>query len=112
MTISKPQELTFTALGNPVRRHILHMLSQKDMSVVEIAAQVTVSRPAISKHLKLLKNAQLIKFQTVGTCNFYGLNKEGFDNARCWLDGFWDNALDRFKLLAENTGSQLDGDVK
>lgn len=103
MQLNKKQELTLTALGNGVRRDIVQMLAQNSMSVGEIAARIPVSRPAISKHLKLLKNANLIKAESMGTRNIYRLERQGFEDAKNWLDGFWDDALARLKMVAENS---------
>ena len=100
------QELIFDALGSSVRRDIIQMLSDKPMSVGDIASQLPVTRPAISKHLKLLKEANLVASQAVGTRNVFSLESAGFDNARSWLDGLWDDALMRLKILAENTTAE------
>lgn len=102
------QCLVLSALGNPVRQEIVHLLSQKPMSVGEIALQLPVSRPAISKHLKLLKNAKLIQAQSVGTRNIYKLDESGFQDAKQWLNSFWDDGLARYKLLAENTKPEFE----
>lgn len=107
LNFSIDQELTLNALGSPVRRNIVQMLHEKPMSVGEIAADLPVSRPAISKHLKLLKEAHLVKNNAVGTKNVYQLEQQGFDEAKKWLDGFWDDALIRFKVVAENTAPKL-----
>lgn len=107
LNLNRAQELTLNALGSTVRRNIVQMLHEKPMSVGEIAADLPVSRPAISKHLKLLKEAHLVKGHAVGTKNVYQLDQQGFDEAKKWLDGFWDDALSRFKMVAENTVPKL-----
>ena len=91
------------ALGNPVRRRIVAILAEGPRPVGAIAAELPVSRPAVSKHLRLLQRAQLVTFEKDGNKNVFRLEKEGFEAARDWLDRFWDEALARFKMVAENT---------
>lgn len=98
------------ALGNPVRRTIIELLSEQPRAVGELASELPVSRPAVSKHLKLLETAGLIGHQTHGTRNIYHLEAQGFDAARQWLDSFWTEALGRFRLVAENTAPEADRD--
>lgn len=96
-------DLVMTALGSDVRRAILHLLAERERSAGEIAAHFPISRPAISKHLRLLSEAGLIASKTAGVRNIYRLHRSGFEVGRYWLDTFWPEALGRFKLLAENT---------
>lgn len=91
------------ALGNPTRREILVMLVQGPMVVGEIARRLPISRPAVSKHLRIMKDARLIKSQPHGTQSIIELEATGFEDAAHWLDQFWNEALMNFKLLAENT---------
>ncbi|MEM9580196.1 MAG: metalloregulator ArsR/SmtB family transcription factor [Pseudomonadota bacterium] len=91
------------ALGNDVRRAILRMLAEGAMTASAIAAEFPISRPAISRHLKLLTDAKLIAFEPQGRQNLYHLAEDGFAAGRTWLDQFWPDALTRFRLLAENT---------
>lgn len=98
------------ALGNPVRRTIIELLSERPRAVGELASQLPVSRPAVSKHLKLLKNAGLIGHEAHGTRNIYRLEAQGFEAARQWIDSFWSEALGRFRLVAENTSPETDRD--
>jgi DNA-binding transcriptional ArsR family regulator len=93
----------FTALGSPVRREILRLVSRAPRAVGEIADALPVSRPAVSKHLRLLEDAGLVAFDTDGKRNVYRVRREGLADARAWLDDFWDDALARFALVAENT---------
>ena len=95
--------LAFDALGNPVRRKILLMLTEQAMVVGEIAANLPISRPAVSKHLRVMKEAKLVKSVSRGTESVFELQKSGFDAAAEWLDQFWNNALSRYKMVAENT---------
>ena len=98
------------ALGNPVRRTIVELLSERPRAVGELASQLPVSRPAVSKHLKLLEDAGLVGHEPQGTRNIYSLRADGFDAARQWLDSFWTEALGRFRLVAENTAPEADRD--
>ena len=90
------------ALGNPVRRAIISLLAEGPRPVAEIATAFPVSGPAISKPLKILEAADLGAFDTRGTRNIYRLDTRGFEAARGWLDGFWDETLTRLKIAAEN----------
>lgn len=95
-------DIVLDALGSPTRRRILELLGDGPRPVGEIAAALPVSRPAVSKHLRLLEAAELVEFEASGTRNVYRLEQAGFDAARDWLGGFWDEALARFAMLAEN----------
>lgn len=90
------------ALGNPVRRQILHLLSEQPRPVGEIALVLPISRPAVSKHLKILQDAQLVTYTSLGTHHVFSVDLRGMEEARLWLDQFWRGALARFKLVAEN----------
>ncbi len=95
-------DLALDAIGSSVRRAIIDVLSQGARPVGEIAAEFPVSRPAISKHLRILEAANLVRSEARGSRNWFHLNDEGFESARAWLDSFWDEALIRFALVAEN----------
>ncbi|MES2279067.1 MAG: metalloregulator ArsR/SmtB family transcription factor [Bacteroidota bacterium] len=95
--------LAFNALGDPTRRAIFEKLQHRPMAVVAIADGLPISRPAVSQHLKVLKEARLINLRTVGNNNIYELNREGILAMRNYLDKFWDDALMNFKALAEQT---------
>ena len=95
-------EVTLDALGNPVRRQILHMLARGPRAVGNIAAELPVSRPAVSKHLQILQGAALVTHDRQGSRHLFRLNPEGFETAIRCLDAFWDNALARFVMVAEN----------
>lgn len=92
-----------TALGSDVRRAIVGLLAERPLAAGEIAVHFPISRPAISKHLKLLGAAGLIAHATEGTRNIYRLEQGGFAAGREWLDQFWPHALVRFRMVAENT---------
>lgn len=95
--------LAFNALGDPTRRAIFEKLQHRPMAVVDIAEGLPISRPAVSQHLKVLKEARLLNLRTVGNNNIYELNREGIIAMRNYLDKFWDDALVNFKALAEQT---------
>jgi DNA-binding transcriptional ArsR family regulator len=95
------------ALGNPVRRAMLQRLAAGRLSVGEIAAELPISRPAVSRHLSVLKNAELVTDSASGTSRHYSLNEAGFAALRLWLDEFWTDAEARFRLVAENTGDEV-----
>lgn len=94
----------FDALGDPSRRAILELLQQGDRSVREVADALPISRPAVSKHLRLLKEAGLVAEERRGTRSIYRLREEGLDAVREYLDRLWSEAAARYRLLAENSG--------
>jgi DNA-binding transcriptional ArsR family regulator len=93
----------FEALGDPQRREILRLLSVGDKPVAEIAAAMPISRPAVSRHLRLLKDAGLVAEHARGTRRIYHLQDEGMRAVQEYLEGIWGEAAARFRLLAENT---------
>lgn len=97
------KEVVFDALGHPTRREILSLLRAMPMPVGEIAAQFPISRPAISKHLRILEEAGLVIFTEEGTRNIFSLNPSGFQEAKVYLEQFWDQALRNFQNLAEES---------
>ncbi|MEM7446556.1 MAG: metalloregulator ArsR/SmtB family transcription factor [Pseudomonadota bacterium] len=99
------QTQALDALGNPLRRKIMELLAAKPHNVGELAQLLPVSRPAVSKHLQVLGEAGLVTHRASGASNVYSLEAAGFENARNWLDGFWNEALGRFRMVAENLPS-------
>jgi DNA-binding transcriptional ArsR family regulator len=93
----------FDALGDPNRRAIVSLLGDGDRSVRELADALPISRPAVSRHLRLLKEAGLVRDRTEGTRHLYRLHDEGFEKVRSYLDRVWADAAARFRLAAENT---------
>ena len=91
------------ALGDPTRQAIVELLAAGPRAVGEIAAELPVSRPAVSQHLKVLKDAGLVVDRAVGTRRLYQLDPTGADAARAYLDRFWTKALDAFKAAVERT---------
>jgi DNA-binding transcriptional ArsR family regulator len=98
-----PKADPFEALGDPHRREILHLLSQDDLSVGEIADRLPISRPAVSRHLRLLKDAGMVGERAVGTRRIHHLEPDGVDAVRTYLETVWGEAGARFRLVAENT---------
>jgi DNA-binding transcriptional ArsR family regulator len=92
----------FEALGDPNRREILRLLSTGDKPVQEIAEAMTISRPAVSRHLRLLKDAGMVAEQAQGTRRIYHLEAEGMQAVQEYLGRIWGDAAARFRLLAEN----------
>ena len=92
----------FTALGDPTRRAIFERLRKKELSVAEIAEGLPVSRPAVSQHLKVLKEAKLITITKEGTRSMCQVDPDGIIAMRSYLNQFWDTALAAFKSAAEN----------
>jgi DNA-binding transcriptional ArsR family regulator len=94
----------FEALGDHNRREILRLISDGDKAVQQIAAAMPISRPAVSRHLRLLKDAGLVTESAQGTRRIYHLQEQGIDAVRAYLEGIWGDAAVRFRLVAENTG--------
>jgi DNA-binding transcriptional ArsR family regulator len=94
-------QLGFAALGDPTRRQIFERIARRPQSVVELAQGLPVSRPAVSQHLKVLKEARLVIERKDGTRNVYRLDPRGVEAMRGYLDRFWDRALEAFKQVVE-----------
>ena len=92
----------FDALGDPHRRAIVELLRTGDRSVRELADELPISRPAVSRHLKLLKDAGLVTDRAEGTRRLYRLHGEGITAVQAYLEQVWGDAAARFKLLADN----------
>ena len=93
----------FDALGDSNRRAIVELLVEGGRSVREIADALPISRPAVSRHLRLLKEAGLVIDQARGTRRVYQLHDEGIEALQPYLTSVWGDAAARFRLLAENT---------
>jgi DNA-binding transcriptional ArsR family regulator len=103
MAAADPAGDPFTALGDPHRRRILSLLGEQDLSVAEIASALPISRPAVSRHLRLLKDAGLVAEAPVGTRRIYSLQEQGVEAVREYLERVWGESTARFRLRAENT---------
>jgi DNA-binding transcriptional ArsR family regulator len=89
-------------LGDPSRRAIFELLARRPCSVQQLADELPISRPAVSQHLKVLRDGGLVISQAEGTRRIYRLNPEGVTALRAWLDGVWTDALPSFRKLAED----------
>jgi DNA-binding transcriptional ArsR family regulator len=89
------------ALGDPTRRAVLEELRDGPRAVGEIAARLPVSRPAVSQHLRVLKEAGLVTERQNGTRRLYRVDPDGLAELREYLEGFWEEALASFKAAAE-----------
>ena len=89
------------ALADPTRREIFERLARSPRAVGQLASELPVSRPAVSQHLKVLKDAGLVVHRTHGTRNVYEIDPNGLGALRAWLDQFWAEALDSFKAEVE-----------
>ena len=89
------------ALGDPTRRTIFERLGRRPMAVGELAGELPVSRPAVSQHLKVLKDAGLVRERAEGTRHVYRVDLDGVNALRSYFDRFWDQALADFKAEAE-----------
>ena len=95
-------ELVLDALGDRTRRAILEQLREGPKAVVEIARHLPVGRPAVSQHLKVLKQAGLVSDKPVGTRRVYEVDPGGLEAAQRYLGSFWSEALSRFKVAVDD----------
>jgi DNA-binding transcriptional ArsR family regulator len=93
----------FDALGDAHRRAIVELLGTGGHTVREISDALPISRPAVSRHLRLLKNAGLVVDRPQGTRRIYELHDEGIEAVRAYLERVWGEAAARFRLVADNT---------
>lgn len=101
---------TFSALSDPARREIVRRLVREPATVAQIAEPFSMSRPAVSKHLKVLRLAGVVESRTEGRRNWYSIVDGAFDDANEWLEGvqaMWETALTSLKNYVEETS---DGD--
>ena len=96
----------FAALADPTRRAIFEKLADEPQSVGALAAAMPVSRPAVSQHLKALKDAGLVEDEARGTSRIYRIDPQGLGPIRRWLDEQWERSLANFKRLAEQEDDQ------
>jgi DNA-binding transcriptional ArsR family regulator len=96
----------FGLLGDPTRRAIFELLARRPSSVGELARQLPVSRPAVSQHLRVLKDGGLVVSRAEGTRRVYQLNPDGVSALRAYLDRVWDEALTAFQKAADDPGQE------
>jgi DNA-binding transcriptional ArsR family regulator len=101
---------TFTALSDPTRRHIVESLALGEASFGELAGQFDMSRPAVSQHLKVLKEAGIVSSRADAQRRIYSLSDTGLDEVEAWLQKvrtFWNQRLDRLEALLDAEGEDL-----
>ena len=96
----------FAALTDPTRRAVFERLRHGPRAVGEIARGLPVSRPAVSQHLKVLKEAGLVDDRSEGTRRIYQIDPRGLGAMRAWLDQFWDSALSAFAAEVERASKE------
>ena len=96
----------FAALSDPTRRAVFERIAAQPQSVGALAARLPVSRPAVSQHLKVLKDAGLVTDEARGTSRVYRIDPQGLGPLRRWLDEHWDRSLANFKTLAEQEDNE------
>lgn len=107
--MSNQSAAVFDALGEPVRRQIVERLRSGPTPVGKLAEQLSVGRPAVSKHLRVLEGAGLVRHESRGTRNLYALAPEGMVAAQQWLVGIWDTALAEYADAVAATVEQAGG---
>ena len=90
-----------TALGDPTRRTIFELIAERPRSVAEITRRVPVSQSAVSQHLKVLRDARLVRAEPKGASNVYHIDPRGLGQMRAWLDRFWSKTLVAYKAAVE-----------
>ena len=100
----------WAALGDPTRRTIFARITATPQAVGELADTLPVSRPAVSQHLKILKETGLVLDERAGSRRIYRVNQDGLSRMRAELDTFWNDTLTAYKHVVENT-AQTDGDM-
>jgi DNA-binding transcriptional ArsR family regulator len=103
VTVPAPAADPFEALGDPTRRRILELLGREPQSVAVLAEQLPVSRPAVSRHLRVLKEAGFVEEVPAGTRRVYHVREDGVEAIRAYLEQVWGEAAARLRLVAENT---------
>jgi DNA-binding transcriptional ArsR family regulator len=98
------------ALADPTRRSVFETLRAGPRSVGDLARGLPVSRPAVSQHLRVLKDAGLVRERREGTRNYYSVDGDGLTDVREYFETFWDEALAAFKAAAEQGGDEDEPD--
>jgi DNA-binding transcriptional ArsR family regulator len=100
------REAALLALGDPTRLAILERLTDRPSAVVDLARELPVSRPAVSQHLRVLKDAGLVVDQAVGNRRIYSVDPDGLAGVRDQLDRFWTKALAAYKATVEQESEE------
>lgn len=88
--------MQLAALADPTRERIFELVRAAPSSVRELTDQVEISQPAVSQHLRVLREASLVRSTPRGASNIYSVNPDGIETLRTWVDSLWDDVLDRF----------------
>lgn len=96
------------ALGDPTRRRVFERLVSGPLAVHQIAEGMTVTRPAVSQHLRVLVDARLVTVRSEGTRRLYAVSPEGVEAVRTWMDEYWGRALEGFRAAAEQHATKED----
>jgi DNA-binding transcriptional ArsR family regulator len=96
------EDAVFDALADGYRREILVILRDGNRAVNQIAQELPISRPAVSRHLRILREAGLVEEEAVGTRRLYRIKDEGVEAVRRYLEAVWGEAAARFRIVAEN----------
>ncbi|MER9971874.1 metalloregulator ArsR/SmtB family transcription factor [Mesorhizobium sp. M0060] len=91
------------ALADPTRRKVFELIADRPRSVIDLTRVLPVSQPAVSQHLKVLKEARLVRAEPKGASNIYHLDPHGLGEMRAWLDRMWGDAIDAFKREVDNS---------
>jgi DNA-binding transcriptional ArsR family regulator len=108
MTNAKSADVQFVALSDATRRQVFQQLQAGGRSVGDIARHLPVSRPAVSQHLKVLKQAGLVADRAEGTRRIYYIDPKGLGAIRTWLDQFWDVALQAYAAEVAIAGTEME----
>ena len=107
--MGQPDLDVFQVIGDPSRRRMLELLSAEKMTINHLAGNFEMSRPAVSKHVKILETAGFIAIEDVGRERYCSLKREGFDALRKWIDyfdRFWEEKLDRLGMVLKEKGKK------
>jgi DNA-binding transcriptional ArsR family regulator len=104
--VSTYQIDAWTALGDPTRKAIFELLVDRPRAVGELASELPISRPAVSQHLRVLKNASLVADRPVGTRRIYRVDSAGLAALRADLERFWSQTLANFKTVVEQSAKE------
>src|SRR5690606_38917672 len=91
-----------SALADPTRHRIFELVGERPRTVAEITSEMTVSQPAVSQHLKVLREASLVRAEPRGASNVYRIDPKGLGQMRAWLDRYWGNTLAAYKQVVEH----------
>jgi len=94
------------AIADPIRRRVLELVRDRELPAGELAQQFPVSRPAVSRHLRVLREAGLVRERREGRLRLYRADPAPLDELRRWLDGYWADRLDALKSLAERENDE------